>query len=791
MKLLRIIFLFFLLAGFVSFGHAQNDTAISFELHVYDDSTGLPMPGVSVFFESLKNGGITDSLGFFKIDLPKGIYSISVSSIGYVNQLLHKKIEKDVSISISLKPAYVITNMVTVYGESQTKNVETTQMGVSEIKMEDAKSLPVLMGEVDPIKLIQLSSGVQTSGDGNTGLYIRGGSPGQNLLLIDGAPIYNPAHLMGFFSVFNADAIDKVKLTKSAIPASFGGRSSSLIEVDSKSGSMQTTKVSGGIGLLTSKLCVEGPLVKNKLSYIICARRSYFEALQPLVKMIINKPASFFTNTNYYFYDLNAQLKFIATKKDILKLNLYSGADHYLYSVKENQEASINWGNSVYSLKWMHFISDNSSLNQIVYATGYSFGFNANDKDYSFNLASGVKDLGYKLEFYTKKSSRHAFTSGIEYVYHTYSPVKIEGDVLDVELQFAELTNMRAHELACFLSDDFHLSKRFLLNFGMRYSWYNHTGPFSEYSKDAIGQVVDTLVYSKKDVLASYIFPEPRISIRYLLQESTSLKASFTSHVQYTHYASLPSVSMPFDIWLPSTMKLAPEKVYQGSVGLFKNLRNNMFESSLEVYYRMYHNLIEFKRGVLNSAFEQSYYNDIAIGTGKSYGAEISFKKKEGKFTGWFVYTLSHSTRQFDEINEGKEFVSTFDRIHDASCVLNYQIKKWTFSTCFIYATGNAITLPEKLYIIQENIISEYAEKNSFRLPSYNRLDISVTYNFKKRNHFESALSVSVYNVYNRANPFYISFETQGDLKKYKLSNKATQVSLFPVLPAITWNFKF
>ena len=787
--LIILLYIFYL---FFSFKAEAQNPLYTFSGIVKNDSTGEFLDGANIRILELNRTVITNKDGYFKIRLESGKYTFSVLYMGFQEYISVIQLNKNIHLIIPLKSKSILVKEVVVSGEKDDKNVKNAKVGEREIKIEEIKKLPSLLGETDLMKSIQLIPGVQSSDDGGAGLFVRGSSFGQNLIVYDHSVIYNPSHLMGFISVFNSDAINKVKLIKSGMPSYYGGRLSSVIEIEGRNGNMQKMSVRGGIGIISSRLTLEGPIKKGKGSFIISGRRNYLDVLSGTISKLMKNSTGFFNTTKYYFYDLNFKATYNVSNKDILSLSSYMGDDNYQYSYNNTDFTNINWGNTLASFKWIHKFSRDIYWSQIGYVTDYSFEFKTRQNEYDFSLNSGARDWCYKSDINIDKFTKHNIKAGFEYIAHNFSPTRINANVLDLKLKFSDQTNLYSNEYAIYVHDEFEVAKKFTINAGLRYSLFQHTGPFIEYGKDYSGQISDTIQYDKHQMIQSYSRPEPRISFCFLLNDSSSVKASFTQNYQYIHMVSIPSVSMPSDIWMPSMKNIKPEFGTQYSLGYFRNLHNDMFESYIDAYYKYVNNLIEFEKGVINSAFEQTMYKDIATGKGNMMGIEFYFKKNRGKFNGWFSYTLSKAVEQFDLLNEGKTFCASQDRRHDMSVVLNYELnKRWNFSAVFVYTSGKPVTMPEKLYVIQENIISEYGDRNAFKLPDYHRMDISVTYNLVRNKKWKSFLNFSIYNVYNRSNPFYVYFETKGDMDKYNLEIKAKQVSLFPILPSLTWNFKF
>ena len=782
------IFSTVLLLFFFTTSFAQEKFTISG--YVKDEATGEFLIGANVYFKETLKGITTNQYGFFSLTAEKGQHNLVASFMGYERKELKINLVKDAKINFVLTPNSITTDVVVISGEREDKNIKSTDMGTVDFKIERIKTLPAFLGEVDILKTLQLTPGVQSGGEGNTGLYVRGGGPDQNLVLLDEAVVYNASHLFGFFSVFNADAIKNVTLIKGGMPANYGGRLASVLDISMKDGNNQKTEINGGIGVISSRLTVQGPIKKDKCSYLISGRRTYIDVVsKPFIKK-----SSPFKSSGYYFYDLNTKINYILSDKDRLFLSGYFGRD--VFSLKNKDEGfsnSISWGNATTSLRWNHLFSDKLFLNTSAIYSNYVFDFSARQTDFDMALKSGVQDWNGKLDFSYYPNSLNKILFGFNYIYHTFTPNNASAKLRDVDLQLGDPVKLYSHEGAAYLNDEIELSEKFLINGGLRYSVFQHVGPFDRFILDKFNRITDTIKYSKGEAIKTYNHVEPRLSFRYTINSTSSLKASYNQNYQYIHLASSAAVTLPTDIWVPSTDIVKPLFGTQYALGYFKNLFSNKFETSLEVYYKSMKNLIEFKEG---AAPEDNIHNNIdnnfVFGKGESYGTELFFNKKVGKLTGWIGYTLSWAWRDFPDINGGVRFPAKYDRRNDLSVVATYEINdKFTASAVFVYATGNAITLPIGRYFIDGAIVNEYMPRNSYRMAAYHRLDLSLNYIQKKTKTFESSFNLSIYNVYDRHNPYFIYFENTGSLDEQSFQVKAKSVSIFPILPSVSWNFKF
>lgn len=777
-----------LLILFFSSAFAQEKFTVSG--YVKDEATGEFLIGANVYLKETLKGISTNQYGFFSLTMEKGKHIIVASFVGYDTKELDINLTKNMKVNFALNPVTYTTDVVVISGEREDVNVKSTDMGTVDIKVERIKTLPAFLGEVDILKTIQLTPGVQSGGEGNTGLYVRGGGPDQNLVLLDEAVVYNASHLFGFFSVFNADALKNVTLTKAGMPANYGGRLASVLDITMKDGNNHEFEAEGGVGLISSRLTVQGPIIKDKSSFIVSGRRTYADIV---TKPFIRK-SSPFKNSGYYFYDLNAKLNYILSDKDRVFLSGYFGRDVFNMNHKEADfKNSISWGNATTALRWNHVFSDKLFLNTSAIYNDYNFDFDARQTDFEMALTSGINDWNGKLDFSYYMNAINKVLFGANYIYHTFTPNNASARVRDVDLELGEPVKLYSHEGAFYINDELELSDKFALNGGLRYSLFCHVGPFDRYILNEFNRISDTIHYASGEDVETYRHLEPRISARLALSPTSSLKASFNQNYQYIHLASVSAVTLPTDIWVPSTDKVKPLFGTQYSVGYFKNLSDNKYETSFEVYYKTMENLIEFKEGAApEDNLNNNIDNNFVFGNGESYGGELFFNKKAGKTTGWIGYTLSWTNRHFPDINGGKPFPAKYDRRHDLSVVVSYDINdKFNAAAVFVYATGNAATLPIGRYFIEGAIVSEYGERNSYRMAPYHRLDLSLNYIHKKTEKFESSFNLSVYNAYSRKNPYFIYYENVGSLEEMSFQVKAKQVSLFPILPSVTWNFKF
>lgn len=780
---------FLVFFSFSSF--SQNTKKYTISGYVKDDATGEYMIGANVYIKELLKGSTTNVYGFYSLTVEEGNYTLIVSYLGFEEDSAKIQLTKDIRYNSVLKTKAILTKEVVISAEREDKNVENAQMGTIAMDIEQIKSLPAFMGEVDILKTLQLLPGIQGAGEGNSGFYVRGGGPDQNLILLDEAVVYNASHLFGFFSVFNPDAVKNMEVIKGGMPANYGGRLASVLDITMKEGNNKKYHVDGAIGAIASKLTVQGPIKKDTSSFILSGRRTYTELYMPTL-LKLSKEGDAFEGTGYYFYDLNAKINYRISDKDRVFLSGYFGRDVFKYNQKEsNFNVRIPWGNATGSFRWNHLFSQKLFLNTSLIYNDYNFEFGATQNDFKISMKSGVKDYNVKFDFNYFPTIRHNVKFGSNYIFHRFTPSSASASQGETLFNTGELIQQYAHEGALYVNDEFDLTEKLRLNGGLRYSFFSHVGPFKRFEKDAIGSTTNTTTYSKNEFIKTYGGWEPRFTLRYTLNSKSSLKAAYTHNYQYVHLASLSGVSLPTDVWVPSSDVVKPQIGTQYAGGYFRNFFDNKYEGSVELYYKTMKNLIEYKEGSLpGDNINNNSDNQLTFGNGDSYGAEFFLKKRTGKLTGWIGYTLSKTSRIFKEINQGKQFPAKYDRRHDLSIVSTYELnEKWSFSATFVYATGNAITLPVSRYVIEGRIVNEYGARNSFRMPAYHRADVSVTMKGKKHKNYQSSWNLSVYNLYNRANPYFMYFKIEGDIYQGNLKVSAKQVSLFPILPTITWSF--
>ncbi len=753
--------------------------------YMRDAGTGESIVAGSVFVKEADQGGQTNTYGFYSVSVPAGKYTVIFSFVGY--KAITK--EMDLSTSITFNAELESTTQmkeVSVTTQRKDENVKNADMGTVTLSMERIKTLPVLFGEVDVLKTLQLLPGVQSAGEGNSGFYVRGGGPDQNLVLLDDAVIYNTGHLFGFFSVFNSDAIKDVTLIKGGAPANYGGRLSSVVDVSMKDGNMKEYHAEGGIGIIASRLTLEGPIKKDKGSFMLAGRRTYIDALaRPF--------SSRLKNTGYYFYDLNLKANYKINDKNRVYLSGYMGIDKFKFQNERGSfKADIPWGNKTASLRWNHLFSDRLFANTTLVYNSYNFASNFSQNNFAIKLASGIRDYNLKTDLDYYSGGNHHFKGGLAYTYHKFTPNQISGNIDTIALTPDNAFIKYAHETGIYVLDEFEPLKWLKINAGLRYSWFQQVGPYTGYTRTATGNIIDSTVYGSGKPVSDYGGWEPRLNLRFQLNDVSSLKTSISRTYQYLHLVSNNGSTLPTDVWVPSTYTVKPQVAWQYSAGYFRNFLDDKIETSVEVYYKRMENQVQYKDGYVPNTIEDPELSYV-FGTGTAYGAEFFINKTQGKFTGWLGYTLSWTYQKFPALNGGESFPAKYDRRHDISLVGSYTFnKKWTVSGVFVYGSGNAITLPTAYYVVENQIIQYYSKVNAYRIPAYHRLDLSATYTpqHKKPRKWQGSWAFSIYNVYNRANPYFLYIDTEGSVDK-GVKVKVYQVSILPIVPSITYNFKF
>ncbi len=741
---------------------------------IENSESGEVLIGATVIVTDLKSvGASSNAYGFYSITIPEGVHAFRVQYLGYKFLTDTVDLDRDMVKNFELTPEPLTEREVVVSGEHANANVTSTKISANDLQVRQLKSIPVLLGEKDVMKTIQLLPGIMAAGEGSTGFYARGGGADQNLILLDEAPVYNPSHVLGYLSIFNSDAIKDVSVMTGGIPAEYGGRLSSVVDIRTDDGSDKTFGATGGIGLLDSRLTLDGPIVKDKGSFIVSGRRTYADLFLRLSSdTTINR-------VRLYFYDLNAKVNYSFGEHDRVFLSGYFGRDNFSYP----NVFGFNWGNATATLRWNHIFGDKFFSNTSLIYSDYAYANDVGASPDQFEITSGIQDVNLKSDFQYFMNPRNTIRFGADFIYHTFLPGSITSGP-GITLNDVSVEKKFGLENALYVSDDATLLPEFKLNYGLRLSSFSLLGPGSVFTYNSEGNPIDTMNYGSGKFIKTYFSFEPRLTATLVLSDVSSIKSSYTRTVQYLHLLSNSTSTNPSDLWVPSTNNVPPEYADQVDLGYFRNLDDNEYESSLVLYYKNMMNLIDYKNGAdlrLNPTVESL----LLFGRGWSYGVEFMLKKKFGSLTGWIAYTLSRTEEQFAQIDNGQPFPATQDRTHDVSIVLVYDLNaRWSFGATWVYYTGNAITFPSGNYMIGGRLVPYYTSRNGYRMPSYNRLDLSVTWNINEH----SNLNLSVYNAYDRMNPYAITFQ---QVPGNPNQTEALQTTIFPIIPSITYNFKF
>ncbi|HEY8404373.1 MAG TPA: TonB-dependent receptor [Flavobacteriales bacterium] len=770
-RLSLFLLLFF---GLQSMVVAQNYTVSG---TIKDAANGEDIIGaIVVVKENPSKGTSSNSYGFYSLTLPAGEYTLVYQYLGYSTQEKKVSLRSNQTLNVQLGLAETTLGEVEILGERKDQNVKSTEMGVVRIDPKAVESVPVLFGEKDIIKVFQLTPGVKSAGEGNSGFFVRGGSADQNLILLDEAPVYNASHLLGFFSVFNSDALKDVTLYKGGMPAEYGGRASSVMDIKMRDGNSKKIGVTGGIGLISSRLTVEAPIVKDKGSFIISGRRTYADLFLKLSK---DKDIQ---SSQLYFYDLNLKANYQINEKNRIFLSGYFGRDKFGLA----DIFGFDWGNATATLRWNHLVNDKMFSNTSLIFSDYNYRFLFDAQDLEAKFSSFIRDWNLKQDFSYFPNPNHKVKFGFNAIHHTFIPGEIKTNV--DAFNNLNLTNRYALEGGVYVQNDQSITEKFGIQYGVRYSFFNYMGKGKAYTFDDDGEKLTEKEYGNWESIQMYGGFEPRLSAKIEVDKQSSVKASLNRAIQYLHLLSNSTSSQPTDIWIPSSNNVKPQISDQVALGYFRNFRDNKYEASLEGYYKTFQNQIDYRNGA-SLFFNDEAEGELVFGKGRAYGVEFYLRKQTGKFTGWVSYTWSRSLRTFDQINDGKEFPSRQDRIHDFAIVLMYDLTdRLKLSGNWIYYTGTAVTFPSGKYEVSGISLPYYTERNGYRMPNYHRMDIGLTWLNKTKKDYESSWNVSIYNVYARRNAYAITFR---DKEGYPGQKEAVRIALFSIVPSITYNFSF
>ncbi|MEQ3661673.1 MAG: TonB-dependent receptor [Flavobacterium sp.] len=787
-KLVYIIFTLF----FLNFSYSQEKFTISGSIS--DIKNNETLLGVSVYIKDLKTGTNTNEYGFYSLTLPKGIYVITISYLGFTEITEKINLETDIKKNFKLTEESFQLNEVIVSDKPNKINIKKAELSTNKLAISTVKKMPAILGEIDIIKSILTLPGVTNAGEGQSGFNVRGGAADQNLILLDEATIYNSSHLFGFFSVFNADAIKDLKLYKGGIPAKYGGRVASVLDIYQKEGNSKDFHINGGIGLISTRLLAEGPIVKDKASFLVAGRSSYAHLF---LKLTDNQNSA-------YFYDLNTKLSYNINDNNSLYVSGYFGRD--VFSL--NNSFVNTYGNSVLNLRWNHLYSDKLFSNASLIYSDYYYGLKL---DFiGFNWDSGIKNYNFKYDFKYYLDDKTKLDFGVNTVYYDFNPGKIEPTNSSSGINPDQLDKKYAFEPAVYIDIEQTLSKNISVNYGIRYSSFYRLGKqeINTYTNNEAvvfnqelqiyekANPTGTKYYGRNKTIASFGNFEPRVALSFAINDNEAIKTSYNRMSQYLHLISNTQSPTPLDVWTPSDSFLKPQLLDQFAIGYFRNFKNGKYTLEVESFYKKIKNRLDYIDGadlIANNAIEQVVLN----GKARAYGLEILAKKNEGKFNGWLSYTLSRSEQQTpgrneneSGINNGEWYKTGWDKLHNLSITGMYKLNdKWSFGSIFSLQSGQPVTYPNGQYVYQDISVPSYGLRNENRLPTYHRLDVSATlvpYKNKNRKWYGEWV-FSIYNIYSRKNAASISFRQNQDSG----NNEAVRLSIFGIVPSVTYNFKF
>ncbi len=739
-------------------------------------NSGESIIGASIKVLNSNYGTTSNEYGFYSLLLATGSYQVVYTAVGKTPDTLQITLLGNIEKNIGLSEAsYELAAVTVTSSKTAGRSISGSQMGIEKLSVQEARNIPVIFGEKDLLKTIQLLPGIKTAGEGNSGIFVRGGTTDQNQIILDEANIYNASHLFGFFSTFNSDAIKDIAVYKGGMPAQYGGRLSSVLDVRMNEGNNQNTSVSGSLGLISTKLNVEGPIQKDKSSFLLTGRRTYAD--------LFLKLDDEFKNNQLYFYDLNAKLNYELGKKDKLYLSGYFGKD----ALGFNEQFNINWGNGTGTLRWNHIFNSRLFLNTSLIFSNYNYAFKVKNGTNDIRIFSQIRDWNLKQDYQYSINNKNSFRFGWSSIYHIIRPGEITGNATS-SINDKIQDKRYSFENAIYASNVFKPNNKLTITLGARLSAFNVMGGSNFYNIDDAGNIKDTLKYAKGKVVKTYYNPEPRVSVGYMLNTNASLKAAYTRNAQYMHQITTSTGSNPLDKWASTSNIIQPQISNQYSIGYYANILHNNYEFTAEAYYKDMENILDYRNGAdvfLNETVE----SQLLFGKGRAYGMEFMLKKKTGKLTGWVSYTISKSERKINGINNNQWYNATQDRTHDIAIVGTYQLnKKWTLSGNFVFYTGNAVTFPSGKYQVNGQTAYYYNSRNADRMPNYHRLDFGATMQLKKTKKWTKELVFSLYNVYGRENAFTINFK---DNKDNPNITEIVQTSLFRWVPSVSYNFKF
>lgn len=761
---------------------AFGQSSMVFEGTVLDFETGLPLPEVVVVAGNKHI--LSDAKGGFSVEVSTFVTEIKLSRIAYASLVIFPHKEKNKQV-FYLKPISRQMEEVQIYGDDGNKSTLTPIVGLQSLDKKDIAKAVGFMGQADPLKAMSALPGVGNGGEGNAGLYIRGGSSGQNLTLLNEAVIYNPTHLLGLFSVFNPQVVDQLNLYKNGSTPVHQGRISGTVELKTAKSVKDSLKVMVDISIFSLNLDAEVPIKKN-WSIGVYSRKTFLnQTVWPIMEKLGR--SSFFKKVAYDFYDFNLISNSKLAKNTNLQISFYKGGDDFGFRVKKvNVENTMDWTNTAASATLTNLIANKALLTTTVSWSAYAFNFGINQNNYQAGVSSAIKDFNVK-HFVSLYSKNHELKVGFQFIKHQFKPNTPYSQSFDTPFTYEKSNTYYTNELAAFFTDEYHLSDKLTLNSGVRLNTFLNKGPYQKTNEDG-----SKTSYVRGETMKTLFFLAPSVAANYRLSNTSALKAGLSYTVQPIHLASVTAVNFPADFWIPAINNIKPATAWQGSVGYFKDFTDKKYNFFIELYYKEMQKLVEFSGGIVSLLDNLQIEDNLWVGKGQSYGLETFVKKNSGKLTGSISYTLAYSNRQFPQINEGKTYPFKYDRRHNLSIISSYQTNgKWNLSAGFSLASGSAFTMPVSRYMIAGNIVNEYGTFNGSRMPLFHRLDIAAARQLKSTQRFSSSIVFSIYNLYSRQNPIYSFFLAEGDLKSQRVSVSQKEIALLPILPAINYRIKF
>lgn len=774
----------FLCTFFSAFGQQK----VSLSGYVTDAANGEALIQATVVVVEAGTGTYTNDYGFYSLSLAPGSYTLKFSYLGFQTQTLTVELTESMTLDLELASKELTVGEVVISAEAEDQHVKQVEMSTTKLDIREVRRMPQLLGEVDIIRSIQLLPGVSTVGEGATGFNVRGGNVDQNLILLDESPVYNSSHLLGFFSVFNADAIKDIKLYKGGIPANYGGRLSSVLDVKQKEGNNKQFAGTGGIGLISSRMTLEGPIAKEKASFMVAGRRSYMDLFLKL------SPDEELRSNVLYFYDLNAKVNYEINDKNKIFLSGYFGDDVFRFE----DEFKMQWGNQTGTIRWNHLFGDRLFSNFTAVYSNYRYRLGIPESEGNsdpFDWTSHIINYNLKADFGFYASPNFTLDFGASAIVYRFKPGTI--DFLGDTTNFSDFDIEHEHALesGIYVSAEQKIGKRLTLQYGLRYANFQNIGAGVVYQyQEGVPMretsIIDTLQYGDLEVIETFDGWEPRFSFNFLLDDKSAIKGSYNRINQFIHLVSNTTSATPLDIWKPSGPHVKPAVVDQFALGYFRNFYDNAYETSVEVFYKDFANLLDFKDGA-ELLFNETIETELLSGDGRAYGLELMIRKQKGDWTGWLGYTLSRTERKVPGINDGAYYPSNYDKLHDLSLVVSYQLNpRWNLSANFAYMTGRPVTYPDARYVYDGITIPSYGNRNGSRTPAYHRLDLGANWDLSKpEKKLQQSLSFGLYNAYGRRNAYSVFFRPNED---DPMVTEAVRLSIFAApLPYITWNFTF